>query len=472
MRKHVSVIVAATLLMAGCSLAPKFMQPKMDIPASFKETTEVSKDAQWVEAKAPAAETAGKWWTVFNDETLNALEEKAMADSPALQAAAARVEQARAIAGAAKADILPNLTVGANAARSSGVSTGGFTTAPYTSYSALGAASWEPDLFNRIRDEERALKLDAEGQQAAYRGALLALQADVAQTYYSIRALDAERRFLREAIEVRGEANRIMGKRLKEGVSSDQDFSRTESELAATRADLTALVRNRAALEHALAVLTGQMPSTFSFPETPLEGTPPKIPSGVPSQLLARRPDIAQAQLDMAAENARIGAARAAFLPSLSLNATGGFESASLGDLFKWSSRTWALGQVGALALSLPIFDNGRRSANLDRSRAAYDESVANYRQQVLEAFRDVEDALSDQALLSQQTADANLAASAAGRTQNIAQRRYDEGATDYFEVVDAQRTALTARRIAVQTEGQRYISAVSVVRALGGSWE
>ncbi len=253
------------------------------------------------------------------------------------------------------------------------------------------------------------------------------------------------------------------------GVAGEQDVSNALTDLESARAELTSVERQRAGVEHALAVLLGKMPSEFNFADQKSTAIPPRVPPGVPSALLQRRPDIAASFDMMAAENERIGAARAAFFPDLSLTATGGFESAALGDLFRWSARTWALGQVAGLALTLPIFDNGRHSAELDGARASYDEAVANYRQQVLVAFRDVEDALAGQRLYARQLQEADAASNAAARTLKLTQKRYQEGDAEYFEVVEADRTSLAASRAAVETKGQRMIAAVTLIRALGG---
>jgi len=471
MLRKIIITGALFITLTSCSLAPQFTTPKVETPAAFKE--EGAAEGSWKAAEPLAAEERGAWWKVFGDAKLDDLEQKAAAANQTLKAASARVLEARATAGMAAPDNLPNISAGANVVRSEEAAAVAGTPHPfpYTAYQAAGIASWEPDFFGRVRDEHKALKLDAEGQQAAYNIALLSLQADVAQDYFSLRALDAERALLRDAVKIRTESARIMNKRFKAGVVGEQDDARTEGELQTAKADLTSTDRRRAMMEHALAVLLGQPPASFTFEESALTGAPPKIPGGLPSSLLTRRPDISQALSSMAAANQRIGAAKAAFFPDLSLNATGGFEAATLGSLFQWSSRTWALGQVAGLALSLPIFDNGRHSAGLDRARAAYDEAVANYRQQVLVAFRDAEDNLSEQRLLAEQAEQQDAAAKAGDRAERLARIRYDAGETEYLEVSDANRTALEASRAAVQVNGQRFVTTVTLIRALGGGW-
>jgi multidrug efflux system outer membrane protein len=248
--------------------------------------------------------------------------------------------------------------------------------------------------------------------------------------------------------------------------------ARAKTELGTTRSDAIALERQRALLEHALAVLLGEPPASFTLATAPLASTMPAIPAGLPSSLLERRPDIAAASRTMAAANARIGVAKAAFFPVLNLTAAGGFESADLGDLFKWSSRTWALGPLVGAILATPIIDGGRNQANLDRSYAVLEESVAGYRQQVLVAFAEVEDNLANVRTLDDQAQAARDAVASAGRAQRIAQVRYNEGATDYLDAIDAQRSLLSVQRLETQIKGARAASTVALIRALGGGWD
>lgn len=465
-------ILLITSLLSACSLAPPFAPPKDVPPAAFKEAEKG--EGAWKIADPQTAADLGKWWTIFNDAQLDALQDQAMGANQTLKVAAARIIEARAVAGISSPDYLPNISAGVNASRSafSASSFGGTGSVLSTDYTARAAASWEMDLFGRVKNTHEALLLDAQGQEADYRGVLLSLQSDVAQNYFALRTLDTERQLLRRAMDVRTEAARIMEKRFKAGTAGEQDYARVKAELESARADLAALDQQRAVADHALSVLLGKAPSDFSFTESPLESTPPAVPAGLPSALLERRPDIAKAMLGMASANARIGAARAAFFPNLTLTAAGGFENATLGDVFKWSSRSWSLGQTGGLALSLPIFDNGKNAAGLSFARAAYDEAVATYRQQVLTAFRDVEDSLSAQRLLAQQSTSQEAAAASAARVLHISQTRYDAGEAEYLEVNDADRIALGYARAAVQVRGQRFAATIGLIRALGGGWK
>lgn len=481
---RITITTIATILLSGCSLAPDFKLPQIELPFAYKEETPLPApkpiDERWQVATPLEAQDRGEWWKIFGDEKLNTLEMEATAANQSLRAAAARVEQARLVARSVAPSFLPDIGLGANAVRSQPSSAGvaafggqpGVQLKPYTLYSAQGVASYEVDLFGRVRDNYHAFEADAAAQAAAYRSALLALQADVAQHYFTLRAIDAELQLLRDTVKIRAEAARIMQKRFDVGEVGEQDRARTQAELAGTQADLAAVMQQRAASEHALAVLLGQMPSTYSVTSAPLEARPPEIPAGLPSALLQRRPDVAAAESSMAAANARIGVARSAFFPNLTLTASGGFESTVLSDLFQWGNRTWALGQLAGSALSMSIFNSGRDLATVDAAHAAYEASVADYRQSVLVAFRDVEDALSGQRLLAEQSVKADAAAQAASRTMELTQKRYDEGDADYFEVVTAQRDALAAGRAAAQTRGQRFAMTIALIRALGGGWD
>ncbi len=469
LKDKVFLAVGLATLLAGCSLAPTFQKPSMTLPESFKEDSGDAKtQAWWKKAQTLEGMDRGKWWAMFCDPKLNALEDEAVANNQPLKAYAARVEQARAAVRVNAPDLLPNISVGANGSRSA---PGFVSPAPYTLYTTQATASYEPDLFGRIRDADKALAFDAQATEATYRSILLSLQADVAQDYFLIRALDNERLLLQQTVDIRDKEAGIMKLRFSRGDISEEDNANAQSDMASAHADLTGLERQRAILEHALAILLGKMPSDFSLPNSPLSISPPVVTGGVPSAVLERRPDMTSAIAAMEAANERIGVAKAAYFPDLLLTASAGTETATLSRLFHWSSRAWALGQVAGLALSLPIFDNGRHSAALDSARAAYDESVINYRQQVLVAFKEVEDGLSDQRFLALQWNQAQEAASQASRATYLVQKRYDAGDVAYLDVVTSQRASLAAERAAVQLRGQRFVATVSLIRAMGGGW-
>lgn len=465
----------------ACSLAPDFVPPDQKLPEHFKEIQEEKPQGEWKPAVSREKETRGEWWKIFSDSTLDALEKTAVENNALLTAIAARLDQSRALVRANASTLFPTIELGANAvrAKSADASTSGFNTGPrpelkpYTLYSAGVTASYEVDWVRRVRDNEAALSLDADAQETMYHTALLSLQADVAQHYFMLQSIDAQRALLKETVAMRSEAQRIMQKRYDIGIVSGIDLGRTQSELSEAEATLTALDRERAVLENALAVLLGVNPSGYQFEYTPLEDAkPPYVPAGIPSTVLERRPDVAAASAAMQAANLRIGVARTAFFPVLNLTASGGFESTSLSDLFKWSSRSWALGQTAGSALVMTVFDSGRNAARVDAAHAAYAEAVANYRQQVLVAMGEVENALSSQRLLVEQSRAQESSAAATKRTLNLMQKRYDAGDVNYFEVVDAGRAMLAANTAAIDTRASRLIATVNLIRALGGGWE
>lgn len=515
MRNSLPLLLISTALTA-CSLAPDYVPPQVAFPATYK--SEKPADAEhkgtWLPLAPMEKADRGQWWKIFGDSELDALEAEAITANHNLKATASRLEASRANVRAIASTLLPSFDLGGNAVRAksadaSNAAFGGTASQlkPYTLYSAGVTASYEVDIFGRVRDNEAAAEFDAEGQEALYRSALLALQADVADHYFTLRSLDAERALLRETVAIRTEAQRIMQKRFDAGSSGEQDVSRTQAELAGAQAELLNLDRQRAAYENSLAVLLGKMPSEFHFadatitPRAPmaepllevaplapqqtpdpkqsaasasakLNLQPPEIPAGLPSTLLVRRPDVARAQAAMQAANKRIGVARTAYFPMVNLTLSGGYESTDLSDVFLWSSRSWALGQTAGSAIAMTLFDNGRTTARVDAAQAEYEAVIAEYRQQVLVAFKEVEDALTAQRLLSQQSEQQDIAAAAATRTTDLTLKRYDQGDTNYFEVVDAQRNSLAAERAAIQTRGARMTASVALIRALGGGWD
>lgn len=473
-----SVIAVCALALGACtSLAPKFQQPAVEVPARYKELAPGEPQGTWKAAQPADGSDRGKWWQVFDDPVLERLETEAIGANQSLKAAAARVAQARAILGIATTDRLPQATAGIGVTRQKQgpLSLGqpeGTDIKPFTVWRGLVTASYEVDLFGRVSDSIAAARRDLEANEATLRSVQLALQADVAQTYFALRASDEELGILRDTLTARTESARLQQRRFDLGDISELDLSRARTELAQARNDALALERQRAQIEHGLAVLLGKPPSSFSLEPAALAAAPPSVPAGLPSSLLERRPDIAAAQRAMAAANARIGVARSAFFPQLRLTAQGGLESGELGDLFKWSNRTWALGPLVGTLLSVPLFAGQRNQAALDRAMAVLEESVADYRQRVLAAFAEVEDTLVAVRTLAGQADATRDATAAAANAYRIAAARYREGASSYLEVLDAQRTLLAIRRQETQVKGARATAAVVLIRALGGGWD
>ncbi|ALL63113.1 RND efflux system, outer membrane lipoprotein CmeC [Paraburkholderia caribensis MBA4] len=479
-------LLTATLAASGCSLAPQYEKPMLNVPAAFKEAdlTVVSQtDAsagqslQWKTAVPADAQSRGAWWTLFGDPALDALEDEARAANPSLAVAAARVKASRAIQQVARAGMFPSLDAGFGPTRQKFSPASQFlpdsAKGPVqTFWRAQAGASYEVDLFGRVSDTVAATRAEEQQSEALYSSVLLALQADIAQGYFNVRELDAELDVLSRTVSLREEALQLVHRRYDHGDVSELDLAQARSELAATRSDMMTVTRARAAAEHRLAALLGKTPAEFTFATSALQPVTVTIPPGLPSALLERRPDIAAAERAMAAANARIGVARSAFFPSLSLTASGGFESASLGDLMMWTSRTFLLGPLAGAALTLPLFDGGRRSGNLANAVAMHEESVANYRQQVLTAFREVEDNLSELRILKDQRITQDAAVDASSRALQLSRKQYLEGAVSYLEVIDNERNTLQLRLASTQLAGAQATSTVNLIRGLGGGWE
>ena len=463
--KGVAPLLAA-LLLTACA-APEFKQPEVATPAAFKEPAVMTAadGTRWKQAQPAERQPRGEWWLAFNDEALNALVAEATRNNANLAVAAARVKQARAIAGIAEADRIPQIGVGVGAQRTRAAAT----LPGQTTYNASLTASYEVDLFGRVSSGVSAARSDAATVEANYRSVLLSLQADVAQTYFRLRATDAELATVEQTVRLREESVKVTQRRFDLGDIGEFDLSRAKTELATTRAEAIGLQRQRATTEHALAVLLGQPAAAYTAGASPLLDSAllPAIPAGLPSSLLERRPDITAAQRAMEASNARIGVARAAMFPALNISASGGGAAGDFSDVFRWSSRSWVLGAL----LSMPLLDGGRNSANVTRSEAVLEESVAGYRNTVLNAFAEVEDNLAGLRILGGQSAQIDNALVSARRSADLAQKLYDAGRSSYLDLLDAQRNLAAVERSAVQLRGNRAVTTVALIRSLGGDW-
>jgi multidrug efflux system outer membrane protein len=471
-----NVIALLALLAAGCSLAPKLDQPEVDVPARYKALGPDEPRGEWKPAEPADATTRGEWWKVFGDPVLDELEAQAVAANPSLKVAAARLAQSRAVVGVVAAERYPRVDVGFGPTRikQTGVSLGlpqGTDIPPYTAWRGQLTASWEADLFGRISDSVAAARSDAAAAEALYGSALLAVQADVAQAYFALRQTDEELQIVRDTVTSREESLRLVQRRFDAGDISELDLAQAKTELGLAQTQVYGLERQRAQLENGIATLLGKAPASFTLAPAPLASTVPSIPAGLPSTLLERRPDVAAASRTMAASNARIGVAKAAFFPVLRITGFAGYESNDLSELFQWSSRTWALGPLFGTILTMPIFDGGRNQANLDRSYAVLEESVGVYRQTVLGAFADVENNLVALRTFAGQADALGASVTSARRALAVAESRYRAGSASYLEVVDGQRTLLTVQRLDVQVRGARQTSTVALIRALGGGW-
>ena len=452
------------LLLAACATAPAIDPSSLPTPpAAFKEA-----GAKWTVAAPAAASARGQWWKPFSDPVLDDLIDRADRANTSIAVAAARLAQARALVRATNAERLPQVGIGASAARGDGLTvTNSPAGRPQNLYSLGASFSYEADLFGRVAQATRASELDASSREALLQSARLLVEADVAQTYLALRALDAERALVRRTVETYRGTLDLTERRFRAGDVAELDVSRARTEVAATESEALALDRRRAELEHALAVLVGEVASAFSVAEADWSTALPVIPAGVPGTVLTRRPDVSAAQDAMLAAQARVGAARAAWFPDVSLTGSAGHASSDLSDLFKWSARAWG---VGAL-LALPVFDGGRRNAAIDNARGEMDAAIARYREQILVAFRDVEDQLSALRLLDEQAEAQARAVNAAARTTALSDARYRNGLVNQLDLLDAQRSELRNRRQALQVKAAQYQATVGLVRAIGGGW-
>jgi multidrug efflux system outer membrane protein len=410
---------------------------------------------------------------MFADPELDSLESKAVAASPTLRAALARFDEALAAARLSRAPLYPSLAVNSDSFRerysANRQSEYPATTFAYTtnSFDLPLDLSYEVDLFGQVRRSVESASAAAQAQGAAYQSVLLTLQAGVAQNYFTLRSLATQRELLQKDVELLAGALDLVRKLRKGGANSDLDVYQAEAELA-TVEDATAVAdQSIAEQQHALAVLVGENPEGFRIEARPLDATEFPVPVGLPSDLLERRPDVASAERSMAAANARIGVAKAAFFPSIGLTAFAGANSGDLNNLLTWSSREWAAGPF----VSVPIFNGGANSANYRQAQAAYDEAVADYRQQVLVAFQEVEDGLSDLRILARQSDILGRAVAASSGASNLSVIRYKAGLVSYIEVIDSQRTQLQSELSLAQARAARLEATVLLIRALGGGW-
>jgi multidrug efflux system outer membrane protein len=448
-------------LLAGCSMTPRYAVPTVPLAAAYKEA------GPWV-AAAPADETSrGPWWQCFGDATLSDLESRIERNSPTLAAALARRGQAAALLRRARGGLFPEIDLDAGASReriSAGRPFGSGTAATANDVVVGGTLSYEVDLWGRVRAQVAAGRADFQASAADLVATRLSLQAQLADAYFRLRGLDAEAALLRETVAAYARAYELTAARHDGGIASGLDVNRARTQLATARAQISDIANDRAATEHAIAVLVGEAPSGFALAAVEALADPPAVAGETPSVLLQRRPDIAAAERRVAAANARVGVARAALYPSLNLGLSAGYE-AGAGALFAAPNLFWALGST----LLAPIVDGGRRRADVANARGQLDEAAANYRQIVLDAFREVEDQLAAVHHLGSEAIDQRDAVVSAERTRDLALTRYRDGASDYLEVVTAQTAALDAERAELVLRTRRLQAVVDLIRTLGG---
>jgi NodT family efflux transporter outer membrane factor (OMF) lipoprotein len=478
----ICVVCGTVVLLGGCTVGPKYHTPSAPTPTAYRELTPANFPTTdgWKVAQPKDDELRGKWWEIYSDPQLNALEEQVNISNQSIAAAAASFFSARAMVKEARAQYFPALTTNPSITRirqsaslrtfSTGTGTGGgssSTNLSFWEYNLPFDATWQPDLFGKIRNTVRSQVYGAQASAADLENTRLTVQSELAIDYFSLRTQDALQELLDSTVIYYQESLKLTQALYETGIDSDEAVAQAETQLETTQAQATGVGLTRAQFEHAIAVLVGRPASEFSIPVEPLKARPPAIPFGIPSQLLDRRPDIAASERLMAQANAQIGIATAAFYPTVTLSALVGLESTTASSWFTWPSRYWSVGPT----LAQYIFDAGLRRATVKQFQGAYDQTVANYRLAVLTGFQQVEDDLAALRILSLEIQQQDTAVRSAERNLKVATDRYKLGIDPYLNVITAQTLLLGAKETAVNLRNQQITASVQLIEALGGGW-
>jgi NodT family efflux transporter outer membrane factor (OMF) lipoprotein len=456
-------VAVVVLLCAGCMVGPDYFRPSVPMTPAYKE------DQGWKLAQPRDQIPRGKWWEIFGDAQLNALEEQVSEANQNVKVAEARFRQARALIGFARAGLFPTVSAGLSATslRNSTTTQQASNGASTRDFLLTGDVSYELDLWGRIRRGVTAAREEAQATAADLESARLSLQAELAMNYFELRSADAQQRLLNDTVKAFEEALKLTTNRYEGGAAPKSDVAQARTQLETTQVQATDIGVQRAQLEHAIAILIGKPPADFSLPPMPLDLDPPDIPVGLPSELLERRPDIAAAERRVAEANEQIGIAKAAYFPTVTLNALLGFESSSINKWMGAQSFLWAVGS----SLAQTIFDGGRRRATSEAALASYDATVASYRQATLDAFQQVEDNLAVLRILEQEAEQQHRAVASARESLQLFTNRYKGGVDTYLQVITAQTVALSNERNQVDILRRRMDASVLLVKALGGGW-
>ena len=461
------LVVIAVLQFTGCTVGPKYHPPVVQAPAAYKEL------GDWKPAQPNDQNLGGSWWTIFQDPQLDALEQQINVGNQNLKAAEAQFRQARAALLYNRADYYPTGTVGASATRQRISSrrppaTSIFDGITYNDFVLPFSVSYQVDVWGRVRKNVESYREQAQASAADLATVNLSMHADLAIDYFQARSLDAEEQLLNSTVTEYEQALELNENRFQGGIASEVEVEQAKTQLQTTRAAAIDVGVLRSQYEHAVAILIGKPPAEFNLPALPLTAPPPHVPISMPSELLERRPDIAAAERRVASANAQIGVAKSAYYPTISLGASGGFESSAITTLLNGPSGLWSVG----LSAVGTIFDGGRRRALTDQARAAYDFQVAAYRENVLTGFQQVEDNLAAVRILENEAKVQDEAVAAAQRSLDLSVTRYKGGVTSYLEVITAQSAALTDEVTAVNILGRRMANTVLLIQALGGGWD
>lgn len=461
------LVAIAALHLSGCVVGPKYHAPVVQAPPTYKEAED------WKPAQPNDQNLGGSWWTIFHDPQLDALEDQVNVSNQNLKAAEAQFRQARATLRYYRADYYPTVTYGPSATRERVSArrpppTSIFDGITYNDFVLPFSVSYQADVWGRIRKNVESYREQAQASAADLATVNLSMHADLAVDYFQARSLDAEEQLLNSTVQQYEQALELNENRFAGGIASEVEVEQARTQLETTRAQAVDVGVLRAQYEHAVAILIGKPPAEFSLPPLPLTAPPPHVPVSVPSELLERRPDIAAAERLVASANAQIGVAKSAYYPSISLGASGGFESSAITTLINGPSGLWSVG-VSAMGT---MFDVGRRRALNDQARASYDYQVAAYRESVLTGFQQVEDNLAGVRILENEAKVQDKAVVAAQRSLDLSVTRYKGGVTSYLEVITAQSAALADEVTAVNILGRRMANTVLLIQALGGGWD
>jgi NodT family efflux transporter outer membrane factor (OMF) lipoprotein len=461
--KKIFIAALSNFLLAGCMVGPNYKKPAVSVPTAFKEQP----PAGFKVAQPSDAIQKGNWWEIYNDPILNTLEAQVRVSNQNIVAAEALYREAKASVRVARSGLFPTVSASASTTESQAP----FVTGPGRlgqTYSTLASASWEPDLWGNIRRSITGATATAQASFAQLENVRLLYQTELAEDYFQLHGIDSEMDLLQRTVASYSEYLELTRNRFAGGVASDLDVAQAESQLDGTQSSLIELGVQRAELEHAIAILTGQPPADLNIQVAMLSGPPPEFPIQIPSDLLERRPDIAASERQVANANEQIGIAMSAFYPLLTISGAVGFETLSFTNWFNWSSRIWSVGPQ----LAETLFDAGRRHAVVAEEQAAYDATVANYRQTVLVAFQQVEDNLATLRILEQEAAKVQDTIQAADRALTVSTAQYKAGTTTYLTVITEQAALLNAQDVATQLLTRRLTASISLIQALGGGWD
>lgn len=463
-RAVIALLGPAVIFVWGCTVGPKYVRPTTEVPSDYKET------GNWKPAQPSDAISKGKWWEIYDDSQLNALEDQINVSNQNLKSAQAQFTAARAALKISRSDFFPTVTGNLSATRtrqSDNAPLRGATPSNYNDFELPIDVSYEPDLWGRVRRSVEASRSEAQATAADLANVSLSLHAELAMDYFQLRGLDAQKQLLDSTVVSYEKALGLTRTRYSGGLASAVDVAQAQTVLETTRSQATDVEVQRAAYEHAIAVLIGKPASTFSLQPIPLSTPPPSIPTGLPSDLLERRPDISAAERRVQEANAQIGVAKSAYYPLLTLTGSGGFESTAIGTLLQGPSGIWSVGATAAETL----FDAGRRRGVTDQAIALHEKSVADYRETVLTAFQEVEDNLAALRILQDEAQTENAAVAAAEHSLSLSITRYKGGIASYLEVTTAQSSALSNEVTAVSILTRRMAASVLLVKAIGGGW-